>query len=42
MNELGKSLVFIGIVLTVIGALFWSGLGKDWLGRFPGDIHYTK
>ena len=42
MNELGKSLVIIGLLLTVIGALFWTGLGKDWLGRLPGDIHYTK
>ena len=42
MNELGKILVIIGIVIAAIGALLWSGIGKGWLGRLPGDIHYTR
>ena len=42
MNELGKLLVLAGVILAVIGAVLWSGLGKGWLGRLPGDIHYTK
>jgi uncharacterized protein YybS (DUF2232 family) len=42
MNDLGKLLVVVGLVITVIGALLWSGIGKGWLGRLPGDIHYSK
>jgi hypothetical protein len=42
MNEVGKVLVVVGIVVTVIGLLLWSGVGKNWLGRLPGDIHYTR
>lgn len=42
MNEMGKFLVVAGLVIAVIGAMMWSGLGKGWLGRLPGDIHYTK
>ena len=42
MNELGKYLVIVGFVITAIGALMWSGIGKSWLGRLPGDIHYTR
>jgi hypothetical protein len=42
MTDLGKLLVVVGLVLAIVGALLWSGLGKGWLGRLPGDIHYTK
>ncbi len=42
MNELGKMLVVIGLVLVVVGVWLWAGLGKGWLGRLPGDIHYVK
>lgn len=42
MNELGKFLVIIGGALIFVGALLWAGVGKGWLGRLPGDIHYTK
>jgi hypothetical protein len=42
MTDLGKFLVLIGIVLVVVGLLLWSGVGKSWLGRLPGDIHYTR
>ncbi len=38
---MGKVLVVLGAASMVIGALLWSGLGKGWLGRLPGDIHYT-
>ena len=39
MNELRKYLVGIGLVITVIGALLWLGIGKGWpelceAGRF--------
>jgi membrane protein implicated in regulation of membrane protease activity len=42
MNDLGKMLVIIGLLLTGAGVLLWSGLGRGWLGRLPGDIHYSK
>jgi hypothetical protein len=42
MNDVGKVLVVIGIVVTVIGLLLWAGVGKGWLGRMPGDIHYSR
>jgi hypothetical protein len=42
MNELGKFLFLLGLVLAVAGLLLWSGLGKGWLGRLPGDIHYSR
>jgi len=41
MNDLGKFMVAAGIVLVAVGALLWSGYGK-WLGRLPGDIHYSR
>jgi hypothetical protein len=42
MNDLGKALVAAGLVLAAAGALLWSGFGRGWLGRLPGDIHYTR
>ena len=42
MTELGKFLLITGIIIAVIGALLWSGVGKGWLGKLPGDIRYTK
>ena len=42
MNELGKFLVILGAVIVLIGVVLWTGVGKGWLGRLPGDIHYTK
>jgi uncharacterized protein YybS (DUF2232 family) len=41
-GDLGKFLVVVGLLLAAAGALLWSGIGKGWLGRLPGDIHYTK
>jgi hypothetical protein len=42
MNEMGKLLFVIGIALAIVGALLWSGAGKGWMGRLPGDINYSK
>ena len=42
MNEPGKMLFIIGLMIALVGLLIWSGFGKGWLGRMPGDIHYTK
>ncbi len=42
MQEMGKFLVLIGVVLVVTGAVLWAGFGKGWLGRLPGDIQYSR
>ena len=42
MSEFGKLLVILGLITAGIGLLLWSGFGKDWLGRLPGDIHFGK
>jgi len=42
MNEIGKTLMIFGLLIAAVGALLWSGIGKGWLGRLPGDIHYSK
>lgn len=42
MNELGKLLVIVGLIVAAVGVLLWTGVGRGWFGRLPGDIHYTK
>jgi len=42
INEVGKFLLIAGLLVAVVGLALWSGFGKSWLGRLPGDIHYTK
>jgi uncharacterized protein YybS (DUF2232 family) len=42
MNDLGKFLVILGLLIAAVGGLLWSGVGKSWLGRLPGDINYSK
>ncbi|HYT61663.1 MAG TPA: DUF2905 domain-containing protein [Haliangiales bacterium] len=42
MNELGKMLFIFGLLMAVVGLLMWTGFGKGWLGRLPGDLHYAK
>jgi hypothetical protein len=42
MNDLGKFLMIAGLLTAALGALLWSGFGKGWLGRLPGDVNYSK
>jgi membrane protein implicated in regulation of membrane protease activity len=42
VNELGKFLVIAGLLLAAVGALLWSGIGRGWIGRLPGDISYSR
>jgi membrane protein implicated in regulation of membrane protease activity len=42
MTDLGKFLVIVGLIITAVGAVLWSGLAKGWFGKLPGDIHYSK
>lgn len=42
MNDAGKFLVIAGLVMVAVGLLLWSGVGRGWLGRLPGDIHFSR
>jgi hypothetical protein len=42
VNEPGKMLFIFGLLIAAVGLVIWSGVGKGWLGRMPGDVHYTK
>ncbi|HEX3989184.1 MAG TPA: DUF2905 domain-containing protein, partial [Verrucomicrobiae bacterium] len=42
MNDFGKLLVVGGVIMAGIGALLWSGVGRGWLGKLPGDINYSR
>ncbi len=42
MNDLGKMLVIVGLAIAAVGVLIWSGIGKGWFGRLPGDIHVQR
>lgn len=42
MNDFGKFLIVAGLVIAAIGVVLWSGLGRGWFGRLPGDIHYSR
>jgi hypothetical protein len=42
MSELGKVLVILGLLIAVAGVLLCSGAGRGWLGRLPGDFHYSR
>ena len=34
--------MIVGMGIVVLGVVIWSGVGRGWLGRLPGDISYTK
>ena len=42
MNELGKVLMVVGLLTAAAGFVLWSGFGRGWLGRLPGDIQYSR
>lgn len=42
MQDLGKVLVIVGLLIAAVGAWIWSGRGFGWLGRLPGDISYES
>ena len=35
-------LILFGVVIVLIGAALWSGVGGNWLGRLPGDIRIER
>ena len=42
MNDIGKTLVIVGLALVVLGAVFWLGDKAQWFGRLPGDIRVER
>jgi hypothetical protein len=42
MDEFGKSLIFLGVVLVFVGLVFAFGGKMPWLGHLPGDIYIQK
>ena len=42
MNDLGKMLFVLGVGIAIVGLMLWTGIGRGWLGRLPGDIHYSR
>jgi hypothetical protein len=42
VRELGKFLVAIGVVVTLVGLVMCSGIAPKWLGRLPGDIRIER
>jgi hypothetical protein len=42
VRELGKFIVIIGVITTLVGLVMWSGIAPKWLGRLPGDIRIER
>ncbi|MDX1951675.1 MAG: DUF2905 domain-containing protein [Verrucomicrobiota bacterium] len=42
MNDIGKTIVVVGLVIVAIGLLVWSGVGRGWFGKLPGDVSISK
>jgi Protein of unknown function (DUF2905) len=43
MQEIGKFVLIIGLVLVVVGAILWRFSSLfGWVGKLPGDISVQK
>ena len=42
VSDLGKILVVVGLLIVAVGLLLWSGIGRGWFGRLPGDLHVSR
>lgn len=42
MESLGKTLMLLGAILVIAGAVMYFGGKFTGLGRLPGDIHIQK
>jgi DUF2905 family protein len=42
MRDIGRFLIVIGVVITIIGLVLWGGFAPKWLGRLPGDIRIER
>ena len=42
MQELGRFLVALGLAIAAAGVVIWTGIGRSWIGRLPGDVHFRR
>jgi len=42
VRDVGKFIVIIGVITTLVGLVMWSGFAPKWLGRLPGDIRIER
>ncbi|HUK42083.1 MAG TPA: DUF2905 domain-containing protein [Candidatus Acidoferrales bacterium] len=42
MAGFGRSLIYFGVVLVILGILFSVGGKLPWLGHLPGDIYLQR
>jgi Protein of unknown function (DUF2905) len=42
VRELGKFVIVVGVIMTLVGLVMWSGFAPKWLGRLPGDIRIER
>ena len=42
MAPIGKSLVFAGIAIVVVGLALWGLSSAPFIGRLPGDIYIRR
>jgi hypothetical protein len=42
MSDLGRSLLILGCIIAIAGAVLMFSDKLPWLGRLPGDIHVKK
>jgi hypothetical protein len=40
--DFGKSLIVVGLLIAIVGALFTFAGKIPWIGRLPGDIYVKK
>jgi DUF2905 family protein len=42
MAPIGKSLVFAGIAIAVVGLMLWGFSSVPYVGKLPGDIYVRR
>ena len=42
MQDLGKMVLILGLVLVIAGAILWKTGGLGGLGQLPGDVFVKK
>jgi hypothetical protein len=42
MNDLGRSLLVMGLVVALVGVVLMLAGRVPWLGRLPGDIYIQR
>jgi hypothetical protein len=42
MRDVGKFIAVIGVIISLLGLVMWSGFAPKWLGRLPGDIRIER